>query len=306
MKLLKKLFTFIAWGFAALTAFLMFSAVAFVFVIFEKGVGEEEASVSNIKGDNAIGVLPLKGEIITSDKFRRELKKFVKNDKINAIVVRIESPGGSVGASEEIYRAIREAAKKKPVVCSLGNVAASGGLYAAVACDKIVLNAGTLTGSIGVIMMMPNVASLIDSYGIEMNVIKSGPFKDSGSPFRQFEQRDRSLIQSLVDAAYQQFITAISVTRKLDIAKVHQFADGRIILGQQAVELGLADLIGGLSEAAKLALTMAKPGTEEEPELIRPKKRRGFMSVLDEVSEAKIFTWLKNLGRARLLYQASL
>ena len=128
MKLLKKLFTFIAWSFAALTAFLMFSAVAFVFVLLEKGVDEEDMSLETIKGENAVGLVELKGEIISSDRFRREIGKFSKNEKINAVVVRIESPGGSVGASEEIYRTIRSVSEKgKPVVCSLGNVAASGG-----------------------------------------------------------------------------------------------------------------------------------------------------------------------------------
>ena len=192
---------------------------------------------------------------------------------------------------------------KKPVVCSLGNIAASGGMYAAAGCRNVVTNEGTLTGSIGVILMMPNVSSVIEKYGFSMNVVKSGRFKDSGSPFRSFEGSDRELLQSLVDKTYEQFVSVIAESRKLDIEKVREFADGRIILGEQAVAWGLADEIGGVARAAKLALELT--GEEEaEPEIVKVPKPTGLMALFEGFGEARIVHWIRSFGKLQLLFRA--
>lgn len=206
----------------------------------------------------------------------------VENDKIKAIVARIDSPGGSVGASEEILRAIKRADAQKPVVCSLGNLAASGGLYSAVGCRKIFTNKGTLTGSIGVIFMTPNVSQVIERLGFKMRVIKSGQFKDAGSPFRPSTAEDEALLQALVDSSYEQFLDAIVENRSLDEASVRSFADGRVILGEQAVALGLVDEVGGVEDAAMLALELSGDTSGEEPELVRIPQPKGIRALFQD------------------------
>ncbi len=305
MGTLKKLIVFLGWAFAGLLGLFFVMVLLLILAVSRAGVsdGNDLASLTS-KSDHAVGVVELSGEIISSTGFRQSLSKALENDNLKALVVRIDSPGGSVGASEEIYRAIKVAGEKKPVVCSLANVAASGGLYAAVGCQKIVANQGTLTGSIGVIMMMPNVSKLIGDTGFSMNVVKSGRFKDTGSPFRSFGEEDRGLIQSIVDRTYDQFVAVIAESRELEIDAVKAFADGRIILGDQAVELGLVDEIGGITRAAKIALELT--GDTAEPEIVMPKKATGFLSVLDDLREAKLWHWISSYGEARLLYQAYL
>lgn len=305
MGTLKKLIVFLGWAFAGLMGLFFVLVLVLIFAISRAGVGDgaDLASLTS-KSEHAVGVVELSGEIISSKGFKESLGKAVKNENLKALVVRIDSPGGSVGASEEIYRAIKLASEKKPIVCSLANVAASGGLYAAVGCQKIVANRGTLTGSIGVIMMMPNFTNLIGDTGFAMNVVKSGKFKDTGSPFRTFGEEDRGLIQSIVDRTYEQFVAVIAESRELEIDAVKAFADGRIILGDQALEYGLIDEIGGLNKAAKIALELT--GDTAEPEIVMPKKPSGLLSVLDDLREAKLWQWIRTRGQTRLLYQAYL
>ncbi|MCL4141190.1 UNVERIFIED_CONTAM: hypothetical protein GTU68_004896 [Idotea baltica] len=190
MGFIQKIVSIIGWS---VLLCLIFGVIGALLVA--RGGDSEKLAIST---KNAVGLVELEGEISNSKKFRKSLKKFVDNDKIKALVVRIDSPGGAVGASEEMYRAVKNAAEKKPVVCALGNTAASGGLYTAVGCQKIVSNRGTITGSIGVILMTPNIANVVDKVGFKMNVIKSGKFKDSGSPFREMTEDDRGLLQRLI------------------------------------------------------------------------------------------------------------
>ena len=297
MGILKKFASFIGWC-------VLFSVgLAIVAAFFVSGkTGSED--LEEVKSKNAIGLVELKGQIISSEEFRKSLKKFEKNDKIKGLVIRIETPGGAVGASEEIYRAIKDAAKKKPVVCSLGNVAASGGVYAAVGCQKIVTNKGTLTGSVGVILMTPNITEVTDKVGFKMNVIKTGRFKDAGSPFRDMGEADQNLLQSLANASYEQFVAAIADGRGLSVEAVKSFSDGRIILGEQAVDIGLADEIGGVDRAAKLALELSGV-TDEEPELVREKKPEGIFRLLETLDDTKAVSALyENSTKSRLLFQA--
>ena len=268
------------------------------------------SSLTEAKTENAVGVVELVGEIITADKFSANLKKQIEDEQIKAVVVRIDSPGGTVGASEEIYREIKEANTKKPVVCSLGNLAASGGLFASQGCEKIVTNKGTITGSIGVVMMLPNVSTFLNGLGVGMNTIKSGEFKDAGSPFKQMTEADKQVFQSVVMLAYEQFVSVIADSRGLPIENVKSFADGRVILGEEARRLGLVDEFGGIREAARIALKKAKTdlGLEDvdaEPEIIMPSKKKGLAKFLEDGLEgAKMIYWLKGLTEYRLFYRA--
>ncbi len=303
MSFLKKSLTVLGWSLVGLVVLSIVGSIAVIIVAIGSGFDDTELSSLKVKSDNAVGLVELTGEIVSSDKFRESLGKFVKNDKIKAVVVRIETPGGAVGASEEIYRAIKLADAKKPVVCSLGNIAASGGMYASAGCRSVVTNQGTLTGSIGVILQVPNVSSLIEKYGFSMHVIKSGRFKDSGSPFREFEVADKELLQNIVDKTYEQFVNIIADSRKLEVDKVREFADGRIILGEQAVEWGLADEIGGVARAAKLALELS--GEEEaEPDIVKVPKVTGLLALIEGMNEARAVQWLRSIGKLQLLYRA--
>lgn len=254
-----------------------------------------------ITSEHAVAVVELTGEIMNSEKFVKQLGKQIEDSKIKGIVVKIDSPGGAVGASEEIYRAIKEASATKPVVCSLSNIAASGGLMAAMGCQKVIANESTLTGSIGVIMMSPNFKSLMEMVGFQMMVVKSGKLKDAGSPFREMTEEDKNFLQSIIDKSYDQFVRMVAESRKLDINKVKEFADGRVILGSEAVKLGLIDGIGGVKQAAKIALELINDNAE--PEIIMPKKKSNFELFFEEMPDSKIAFIFRSLTQPMLLYR---
>lgn len=179
----------------------------------------------------------------------KKLKKILKNDKVKGVIIRINSPGGTVGTSQEICQAVSQVAAEKPVVTSMGDICASGGYYVACATNKIVANPGTLTGSIGVIFNMMNVKGLADKLGVEPKVIKSGPYKDIASMFRPMTEEERKILQALIDDSYDQFVTAVSQGRKMKIEDVKKLADGRIYSGRQALKNGLVDKLGSYNDA---------------------------------------------------------
>lgn len=253
-----------------------------------------------IKSDHAVGVVELSGEIMTSRKFEKSLESFVENDRIKAIVVRIDTPGGSAGASEEIQAIIKRADAKKPVVCSMGSIAASGGIYSAMGCRKIVANASTITGSIGVIMMAPNVTGIMERFGVKMLTVKSGALKDAGSPFREPTEQDLQYLQSEITRSYEQFVGVIAAARKLPVEEVKKFADGRIILGEEAKRLGLIDEIGTIYTAASLALKAA--GDEGEPELVR-KGPSSVWGMLQDLPDSETLSSIAQLTRGGLYYR---
>lgn len=189
----------------------------------------------------------------------KELRKALKSNKVKAVLLRVNSPGGTVPMSQEIYEAIVELKKAgKPVVVSMGDVAASGGYYIACAADKIVANPGTLTGSIGVIINLMNFKALTDKVGIEPEVIKSGPFKDIASPYKKLSKEDRDILQALIMDSYDQFTTAVAEGRNMPIARVRTIADGRIYSGRQAHKLGLVDELGSYTDALALLQKISK------------------------------------------------
>lgn len=217
-----------------------------------------------------IGVIPIEGPILNSDPIVSQLVDFKKDKRIKAIILRIDSPGGGVGPSQEIYREIEKTIKTKKVVASMGGLAASGGYYIAAAANKIVANEGTITGSIGVIMQFVQLQDLLQKIGISMEVIKSGEFKDTGSPHRKMSQRDRELLQGLISEVQNQFVEAVARGRNLSVEKVREIADGRILTGAKAKELGLVDLLGNFRDAVDLAKKLT--GIKGDVVLVYPKK----------------------------------
>lgn len=245
-----------------LVSIMGFFVAVFFYAYFTGG----ELQVLSMVGTNNVGVLQIEGAIESARETVQNLKQFGDNKSIKAVVVRIDSPGGAVAPTQEIYDAIGNLRKKKPVVASMGGVAASGGYYIAAACDEVVANPGTLTGSIGVIMELGNVEELMKKLGLKGYSIKSGPHKDIGSPLRPLSPEGRAILQSLVDNVHAQFVSAVAKGRKIPEDKVKEIADGRVYSGEQAKKLGLVDVLGNMEDAVDLAAKRA--GIEGTPEVI--------------------------------------
>lgn len=226
---------------------------------------------------NRVGVIEVRGTIADVQEALKSLKSFRKDPNIKAILVRIDSPGGGIAPSQELYRELKRLAQEKPVVSSLGSVAASGGYYVAVGTQRIISNPGTITGSIGVISYFPNLRELFEKIGFHTVIVKSGPFKDMGNPGREMTQQEKDLIQATIDEAHRQFIADVAQGRRLPEEKVREIADGRIFMGETALKLGLVDELGNMEDAVTAAARMGK--IEGEPELIYAKKKK--LSLLD-------------------------
>lgn len=229
--------------------------ISLLTTLIESGLGVGKLALVNVRG-----------VIIDSRNIVEEIRQYRKNPIVKAIVVRVESPGGAVVPSHEIYEEIKRAAAVKPVVVSMGTIAASGAYYLSCAATKIVANPGTITGSIGVLIEIPNIKGLLDKVGIKAEVIKSGRYKNITSPFKNLQNDEREILQKLIDDVHLQFMNAISESRKIPIENVKSIADGRVFTGVRAKELGLVDEIGDLEYAIRLA---AKLGNiRGEPEII--------------------------------------
>jgi len=228
-----------------------------------------------------IGVVTLSGPIMDSREVLADLDGFNRDRSIKAIILRVDSPGGSVGPSQEIYREVNRISKNKPVVASFGSVAASGGYYASAGATRIVANPGTITGSIGVIMEFFRFKSLLEKIGVELEVLKTGEFKDIGSPHRDLTERDREIIGHLIGDIQEQFVTDVAAGRGLELEKVLEIADGRVFSGAKAKELGLVDELGNFQDAVILSKELA--GISGEAELVLPKRREiDFLKLLTE------------------------
>lgn len=242
-------------------------------------------------GKNQIGVIEVTGPISSSDQFLEDLRYFEEQDQIKGIVIRIDSPGGAVGASQEIHEAIGKSDKK--MVISLGNVAASGGYYIAVSGPRIFANPGTVTGSIGVISQQFEVDALMDYLQVKVNTVTSGEYKDTGSPFRDFTEKDRALYQALVTDIYEQFFDAVVQGRNLTEAEVRPWADGRVFTGRQAHKAKLVDELGGFDAAVDWL--MDDLGLEGEPTLVYPPRRAS--GLFDVFLEQSLGAVRDNLGK---------
>jgi protease-4 len=236
------------------------------------------------RAQNRIGVIDVTGVISGSQHIVNQVKKFRQDKRIRGIVLRIDSPGGSVGPSQEIYdEVLKTRDGGKTIYASMGAMAASGGYYIASAAEKIFANPGTLTGSIGVIMAFTNAKGLMEKIGLKPKIIKAGKYKDIGSPARAMTEKERNLLQSVVDDVHQQFIEAIASGRGISIEEVTTIADGRIFTGRQAHSLNLVDELGGLQ--ATIDQLSDKVGIIGAPKIVKEKPRLG---VLDWIIKATI------------------
>lgn len=232
-----------------------------------------------------VGIIELKGLMVSSEQILKDLRKFRNNPDVKSIVLRIESPGGAVGAAQEIYREVKRTSGQKPVVASMGSMGASGGYYAALGADNIIANPGTMTGSIGVIVKFPNLEGLFEKIGYKSEVIKSGPLKDVGASDRPLNEEERILMQDLIDNVYNQFVRDIAAARDMPEETISELADGRIFTGEQALAVGLIDNLGNFTDAIVLAAELGGLDTKD-PHLIYPKVDRKF-SLLNLLTHAE-------------------
>jgi protease-4 len=262
------------WIIGIVAALVFFFGLFMLVIISFFFSDDDEATVS--AGGEKIAVVELRDVILTSEDVVRQFKKYRDNRSIRAIVFRVESPGGGVAASQEIYEEVKKTRDSgKPVVVSMGSVAASGGYYVSLGASRIVANPGTLTGSIGVIMQFVQVSELMKKIGIDETTIKTGRYKDSGSPFRRVTPEDRRYFDALVADVYDQFVEAVAEERGMETRYVKRYADGRVFTGRQAVDLGFVDTLGTMEDAVSIAAELGK--ISGKPHVIREYRRAPFL-----------------------------
>jgi protease-4 len=251
-----------------------------------------------------VAVLDITGTITKSDATIKLIHAYRDDSSIKAIVVRIDSPGGSVAPVQEIYSELQKI--DKPIVASMGGTAASGGYYVACAADTIMANPGTLTGSIGVIMQFTRMKGLYDKIGLEHQVIKSGEFKDTGSPFRELTEKEQAVLQATVDDVYNQFVDTILEARNslLNRAEIVELADGRIFSGQQALDSKLLDQLGNLPDAIELAAELAN--IDGKPKVVRKEKKTSLLEQLLGIQQPSALNEMFSLPGVTFRYQLSL
>lgn len=278
-----------------LAGFILLLALSAGFIalvsILPFGGGSSSEKLAAI-GKDKIGVVEVFGAIMTAEETVRQIKEYANDKSIKAIIIRIDSPGGAVAPSQEIHDAILAARQKKKVVASMATLGASGGYYIAVAADKIICNPGTLTGSIGVIMNLMNVQELMGKIGVQPMVVKSGEFKDTGSAFRPMTEREKKVVQEMIDDVYGQFVAAVAKGRNMTEEKVRELADGRVYTGNQAKNNGMVDALGGMEEAVKLTAQLA--GIEGEPALVRHEEKMLWLKEMMSEKMTGKFDWLLN------------
>jgi protease IV len=238
---------------------------------------ENEETISS--GGEKIAVVELKEPIISSEDIVRQFKKYRENKSIRAIVFRVESPGGGVSASQEIYEEVKKTREAgRPIIVSMGSVAASGGYYVSCGATRIVANPGTLTGSIGVIFQFMHFQQLMDKIGVDQTTIKTGKFKDSGSPFRKTTQEEKQYFNMLVGDVYEQFVDVVAEERGMDRTEVLKYADGRVFTGRQAVEYGFVDTLGTMEDAINIAAEYG--GIQGKPSIVKETKKKTIIEKL--------------------------
>lgn len=259
--------------FGALTGCLVVVGIGVLFAIIAAAVGSDTSDIS--LASEKVAVIAIEGEIFEARETLDTLKRYADNNTVKAIVIRINSPGGAIAPSQEIYAAIRRARQDsgKPIVASFDSVAASGGYYIAAACDEIVANPGSITGSIGVILQWFNTKELVQWAKMKPETITSGAMKDAGSPFRELTDAERQYFQNIVTQLHSQFIRDVADGRakKMKKEEVARIADGRIFTGEQALELKLVDELGSIDDAVRTAGRLA--GIKGEPARLWPKPR---------------------------------
>lgn len=288
----------------AIIAAVVLASLAILFALSVKiastlmGAGD-----SPLASREGVGLVEVKGMILDSKETVRQLRYFLKQEHVKAVVLRVDSPGGIVAPSQEINAEVKRFAVKKKLIVSMGSLAASGGYYIAAPATMIYANPGTITASIGVILKLSNIEALMDKIGIKSHTLKTGKFKDSGSPVRQFSAEDRAMLQAVIDNTHEQFVRAVAEGRKLPLEEVRKIADGRILSGEQAKEHKLVDRLGTLQDAIEEAGRQA--GIAGEPELLLPPKKK--VNYLDLLAEGAEGAFNGPLGRAaggmRMMYE---
>lgn len=259
-------------------------SILFLLVVMMLLFGEEYDETTSTSGSK-VAVVELNETIISSDEIVRQLRKYRENRSVKAIVFRVNSPGGGVAASQEIYEEVKKTRSRKPVVVSMGAIAASGGYYVSCGATRIVANPGTLTGSIGVIMNFLHFHELMGKIGVDETTIKTGKMKDAGSPFRKITEEEKKYFGELLNDVYDQFIDVVATERNLSRQQVLRYADGKVFTGKQALQYGLVDTLGTYEDAIALAATLG--GIEGKPKVVKEQKRKALLERIlgDAVSD---------------------
>jgi len=251
-----------------------------------------------------IALLEIKGVISDSSYYVKKLEDLSRDDDVKAIVLRVDSPGGVVAPCQEIYNEVKRVKERKPVVVSMGSVAASGGLYISLPATKIVANPGTITGSIGVVLQTFNFKKIADRIGLKVITIKSGKHKDLLNPFKEVDPSDIGILQSMIDDTYDQFVKAVSESRGIPEEEVRKIGDGRVFTGRMAKKFGLVDEIGDLNKAINIAKEISK---SPKANLYRVKREKSFVEKLFGEKAEAIFNSLSsilegNVEKVNLMY----
>ena len=279
------------WGIFLSLMFLGMIIVAISFFAFASAIKHDGGEfVSSGSGDK-IAIVEINDVIVSSEKTVEQIKRFREDKSIKAIILRVNTPGGGVAASQEIYEEVKKTRDSgKIIVVSMGSIAASGGYYIAVGSSLIIANPGTLTGSIGVIAQFISIKDLAEKLGINQTTIKSGSLKDAGNPFKTMSDSDKAYFQDVVDNSFSQFLDVVAKERKMDKQTLLQYANGRVFTGLQAKEYGLIDSLGTFEDAIRITGKMA--GIEGEPRIVREKKKFSFFeemlgSKIEDVTDIK-------------------
>jgi protease-4 len=260
------------WGIFLSLIFIGFVFLGFCLLAFTAALKFSSGENTSHGSGDKIAVVEINDVIMTSEKTVEQIKKYREDKSIKAIIIRMNTPGGGVAASQEIYEEVKKTRDSgKIIVVSMGSLAASGGYYISMGSSLIVANPGTLTGSIGVIAQFLSIKDLAEKLGLNQTVIKSGELKDAGNPFREMNDKDKAYFQDVVDNSFGQFLDVVSKERKMPMDKLMQYANGRVFTGLQAKEYGLIDSLGTFEDAIRITSKMA--GIEGEPRIVREKKK---------------------------------
>lgn len=282
---------------------LSFTTIVSCFILLISLIFKTNAARSEFMIGEKVGVIEITGVILDSKKVINDLKEFREDDTIKAIVLRIDTPGGAVGPSQEIFQEVRRTVESKDIITSMGTVAASGGYYIAAGTTGIVANPGTITGSIGVLMGYTDLQEVFRKIGLKSVVVKSGEYKDMGSPMREMTENELGVLQDFVDQIHQQFVRDAALGRNMDPEKIALLADGRIFTGEQAKYFGLIDRLGNLEDAIAWAGELG--GIEGRISTVYPKEKRPelldylFESSLEQIMEKALQPRIS----AKYLYQ---
>jgi protease-4 len=264
----------VAWVLGIIFGGMFLCAFSFVIIVAVAAMKGDVDDDTDSSGGDKVGIVEVDGAIMDSKKVLKDLKRFGDASRIKAIVLRIDSPGGAVGPSQEIYDAVLKLKEKKKIVASMGAIAASGGYYIASATDKIYANPGTLTGSIGVVMELPNVQGLLKWAGVEMNTLTAGKMKASGTPFRPMTEDEKAYFLGVLADTHEQFIDAVAKGRHMKPEDIKPYADGRVFTGRQAKEYKLVDELGSIEAAVVEAGKLG--GITGDPRIEYPKREKKF------------------------------